>query len=209
MVGNIFDNIKEPWWLGDRPIPRPCLLPVPLWLSGVCNDCMIIYHRQSNDHVLVIFLRQDCTPVQQAQLMCTFVPQTNKQTCCDFSKARLYSCAANSPTPVVLSSGEVYQPAGYFLWESIVYIHDSCKHYWHWLQLHVSLTQILSPGMCSGAWWRLRSWSTSPVGLSGPAWSLLGGRRRWVSTPSNTFKLKNLYIRKRGYSVSQTNEFSL
>ena len=26
------------------------------------------------------FLRQDCTPVQQAQLMCTFVPQTNKQT---------------------------------------------------------------------------------------------------------------------------------
>jgi len=30
-------------------------------------------------------------------------------------QARLYSCAANSTNPVVLSSGEVYQPAGYFL----------------------------------------------------------------------------------------------
>ena len=186
MVGNIFDNIKEPWWLGDRPIPRPCLLPVPLWLSGVCNDCMIIYHRQSNNHVLVFFLRQDCTPVQQAQLMCTFVPQTNKQTCCDFSKARLYSCAANSPTPVVLSSGEVYQPAGYFLWESIVCtfmilantIDTSCN-------CMLFRHNILSPGMCSEAWWPLRSWSTSPVGRSGPAWSLLGGRRR---SSVNTFK---------------------
>ena len=74
------------------------------------------------------FFRQDCTPVQQAQLMCTFVPQRKKQTCCNFSKARLYSCAANSPTPVVLSSGEVYQPAGYFLWVWIVYSWCS-QHY--------------------------------------------------------------------------------
>ena len=108
------------------------------------SDCQVfamIAWFSITDNLIIMFwfffLRQDCTPVQQAQLMFTFVPQTNKQRCCDFSKARLYSCAANSPTPVVLSSGEVYQPAGYFLWESIVYIHDSCKHYWHQLQLHV------------------------------------------------------------------------
>ena len=209
MVGNIFDNIKEPWWLGDRPIPRPCLLSVPLWLSGVCNDCMIIYHRQSNNHVLVFFLGKTvllCSKLNWCVLL--FHKQTNKHVAIFLRRG----CTRAQPTLQLrwfwalekfISLLAIFcenQLCTFMILANTIDTSCNCMLFRH---------NILSPGMCSEAWWPLRSWSTSPVGRSGPAWSLLGGRRRWVSTPSNTFKLKNLYIRKRGYSVSQTNEFSL
>ena len=199
MVGNIFDNIKEPWWLGDRPIPGPCLLPVPLWLSGVCNDCMIIYHRQSNNHVLVFFLRQDCTPVHQALLMCTFLPQTNKHVAIFLRRG----CTRAQPTLQLrwfwalekfISLLAIFcenQLCTFMILANTIDTSCNCMLFRH---------NILSPGMSSEAWWPLRSWSTSPVGLSGPAWSLLGGRRRWVSTPSNW---KISILRGRGYAVKQ------
>ena len=187
MVGNIFDNIKEPWWLGDRPIPGPRLLPVPLWLSGVCNDCMIIYHRQTNNHVLVFFLGKTV-------LLCSklnWCVQTNNHVAMIFLRR---GCTRAQPTLQLrwfwalekfISLLAIFcenQLCTFMILANTIDTSCNCMLFRH---------NILSPGMCSEAWWRLRSWSTSPVGLSGPAWSLLGGRRR---SSVNTFK--HLQIKK-------------
>lgn len=148
-------------------------------LCSKLNWCVLWFHKETNKHV-AIFLRRGCTRAQPTLQLRWFWALEK------FISLLAIFCENQLCTFMILAN--------------TIDTSCNCMLFRH---------NILSPGMCSEAWWPLRSWSTSPVGLSGPAWSLLGGRRRWVSTPSNTFKLKNLYIRKRGYSVSQTNEFSL